>query len=241
MALPPRSGALPPVVRRDAGRSPASALGTGWAFGIGPEVHPAGPTRGAYALPEVRPAGWALTRWPDLLPPPPRGDVLTPPLVVAPPTLAELDATTPDAALAVMLRTYLSCVERTQGLSPAGRRTGGIASAKRPSFPSEPGRACRPGHPQQLGHGCGGRSLANIVKDRSDGGGLGRDTWIQKGKPAAMAQGIGQERVNRPVRLLGVREQSQSKSKPAKLLRCHEAISTRQQSYGALWSQWSKP
>lgn len=134
MALPPRSGALPPVVRRDAGRSPASALGTGWAFGIGPEVHPAGPTRGAYALPEVRPAGWALTRWPDLLPPPPRGDVLTPPLVVAPPTLAELDATTPDAALAVMLRTYLSCVERTQGLSPAGRRTGGIASAKRPAL-----------------------------------------------------------------------------------------------------------
>lgn len=132
----PRITGLPPVTRRNAGLSPSEALGSGWAFGLGPDIAPATGTRpGGLALPAPHPvAGWALARWPHVLPPPPRGEALTPPHILAAPTLSALGATTPEGALAAFQRTYLSCVERTRGLTPPGRRTERIAADKRPAL-----------------------------------------------------------------------------------------------------------
>jgi hypothetical protein len=55
-----------------------------------------------------------------------------------------------------------------------------------------------------------------------------------------MAQRISQKLVGGLVGLLWVSKESQRKSEPAKFLRRHQAISTREQSYGGLGPQWSK-
>jgi hypothetical protein len=56
-----------------------------------------------------------------------------------------------------------------------------------------------------------------------------------------VTEGISQNLVNGLVRLVWVSKESQGESKPAKLLGCHEAITTREQRHRGLWAKRAKP